>query len=418
MFAHAIIGAGWGDEGKGLATDALAARLVAEEREVTVVRSNGGAQAGHGVTLPDGRHHVFHHVGSGSFSGAGTHLSQFFVCHPMVFFDEIEALAGKGVSDLAISADPRAPITTPWDMAINQALELSRSEGRHGSCGLGFGETLERMEAGPVLRMKDLRSPELRDLVRAIRDAWTPARMSALGLSIPDGPLGEVLAGSDVVLDRYIEDLDRFAGVVSMQRDAGLRAADAIIFEGAQGLRLDMDLGEFPHVTRSFTGLPNMVNIAREAGIDAIEATYMTRAYATRHGRGPLPHDRGTTPLDGTSVIDRTNVANPWQEAVRYAPLHLRSMERIIDADIARVGGTASVSAALGITCLDQVDEDIELCIFKDDEYGRPGSACVTRGAVADVISEQLGRPLRMTSAGPTRADVTWSDGVTSPEPA
>jgi adenylosuccinate synthase len=166
--AYGIIGAGWGDEGKGLATDALTAQLVAQGRKVTVARSNGGAQAGHGVTMADGRHHVFHHISSGSFQGATTHLSRFFVSHPMVFLPEFEDLKRKGVTDIEITADPRSTVTTPWDMAINQAVEITRGGGKHGSCGLGFGETLERHENGPKLTMDDLSRPDLKDRVLEI----------------------------------------------------------------------------------------------------------------------------------------------------------------------------------------------------------------------------------------------------------
>src|SRR5262245_5537631 len=91
--AHAVIGAGYGDEGKGVLVDALAST---RSGPTVVVRSNGGAQAGHTVTLPDGRRHVFHHFGAGALAGAATHLSRFFVHHPMLFASEREALIALG----------------------------------------------------------------------------------------------------------------------------------------------------------------------------------------------------------------------------------------------------------------------------------------------------------------------------------
>jgi adenylosuccinate synthase len=400
---QAVIGAGWGDEGKGMAVDGLSAALASDGHAVTVVRSNGGAQAGHGVTLADGRHHVFHHIGSGSFTGASTHLSRFFVSHPMLLFQELRDLEKLGVTDLVIEADPLSAITTPWDMAINQAMEMARGNGKHGSCGLGFGETLQRMENGPQLQMRDLSTPGLQSQVEKIMDVWMPQRLEDLGIDIPDGVLGEVLEGSTEVFSHFMNDLERFSEMVSVRSDAYLRTGDAIVFEGAQGLQLDMDLGEFPHVTRSHTGMKNVSEICELAGIDRIEVNYMTRAYATRHGAGPFPHDQGTMPMDGLTVVDKTNVDNEWQDAIRYAPLDLRILERIIDADMDRSQRQGlTIDAGIGVTCVDQIDETVGMKIldFGDDEQiiGQ-----VDKEGVAHVISGQTGQELKLVSRGPTR---------------
>lgn len=408
--AHAIIGAGWGDEGKGMATDALVAKLQGEGRAPVVVRSNGGAQAGHGVMTPDRRHHVFHHIGSGAFLGAPSHLSRFFVAHPMLLGMEIDELADKDAPVPVITIDPRAPVTTPWDMAINQVLERARGGLHHGSCGLGFGETIARTEEGPSLTAGDLFDTGLEDkLMRIMRD-WVPARVDAHGVELyrAERHLQEVLGGNPDYLRRFVGDVRRFAGEVSLMDDAALSDADAVVFEGAQGLRLDMDLGEFPHVTRSRTGLPNMVEVANEAGLDAITTLYLTRAYATRHGRGPLPLDRGTTPLGGTAVQDLTNAPNAWQGHIRYAPLHLHSMGRIISADIERVAGQGvEIHAGLGVTCLDQVrgSLDVNVLGLTEDEETEEGPALapVDRDAIADVLRGHLGLPIFLQGRGPTR---------------
>ncbi len=403
--AYGIIGSGWGDEGKGLATDALSAKLGEQGRDVTVVRSNGGAQAGHGVTMSDGRHHVFHHIGSGSFRGAATHLSRFFVSHPIVFFSELEDLARKGVRDLQITADPRSPITTPWDMAINQAAEIARGGDKHGSCGLGFGETLERQENGPSLTMQDLTSPDLMSRVREISSVWVPARLAALGITdIPDH-LRPVLSNAPGFIGRFAKDLHGYRANVSLMSDDTLGNRDAVIFEGAQGLQLDMDLGVFPHVTRSHTGAKNMVEIARGAGTTDLEAIYMTRAYATRHGAGPFPLDRGTTPLPGTHVIDRTNGANEWQDAIRYAPLDLRELDRIISADLARSAGQGvSIDHGLGVSCLDQLGDKLLMSVMDMGEG--PFVSAISSENLADVIAGLSGHPLKLKSSGPCSENV------------
>lgn len=393
---HAVIGAGWGDEGKGLAVDALAASLGGD---VVVVRSNGGAQAGHGVHTPDGRHHVFHHIGAGSFTGARTHLSKHIVAHPMVFFDELRALEAKGVTPL-VSMDPRAQITTPWDMAINQSLEYLRGGSRHGSCGLGFGETIERSEKGYGLSFEDLSSGDLPDILKAIYKEWVTPRLEELDLVNRDYPLKQILTGQLELRDVFIEDCRNFASHVAIEADAYVGEADHVIFEGAQGLRLDMDLGEFPHVTRSLTGLPNMIDVALEAGIAEIEVTYMTRAYGTRHGAGPMPHEHGIQPPAYAEVTDLTNAPNEWQGDIRYGDLDLDGMRDVIQRDLKRVEKLGvTCSAGLGITCLDQLQapvdmvlDDLPLTLMPEDiDYAVPRA---------------LELPLHLASRGPHRGKV------------
>lgn len=393
---HAVIGAGWGDEGKGLAVDALAASLGGD---VVVVRSNGGAQAGHGVHTPDGRHHVFHHIGAGSFTGARTHLSRFFVAHPMVFFTELEALKAKGFSP-SLSMDPRSQITTHWDMAINQSLEFLRGHGRHGSCGLGFGETLERSEAGFGLTFEDLHSADLQKRLEHIRDAWVKPRLATLDLLDRDYPLKNILTGELEMLDIFMMDCLKFSEFVSMAGDADISKADAVIFEGAQGLRLDMDLGEFPHVTRSLTGLPNVVEIAREAGIETIDVTYMTRTYGTRHGAGPMPYELGLEAPGFAKVIDLTNAPNEWQGSIRYGELDLTGLKNIIQRDLARIEGQGvTCNAGLGITCIDQLRAPVDMML--DDL-----PLTLEIEDVDDVLPRVLELPLHLASWGPHRGKV------------
>ena len=110
----------------------------------TVVRFNGGAQAGHNVVTADGRHHTFAQFGSGTFwPGVRTFLSRFMLVDPLALAAEAAHLAAVGVSDaldrLAVDAD--ALLATPYHRAANRARELARGLDRHGSCGMGIGET-------------------------------------------------------------------------------------------------------------------------------------------------------------------------------------------------------------------------------------------------------------------------------------
>jgi adenylosuccinate synthase len=293
--ATVIIGANLGDEGKGLLIDFHAAATPG----ALVVRFNGGAQAGHTVVAPDGRRHVFSHFGSGSFAGAATYLSRFFVAHPPLFLRERAQLACHGLAP-EVHIDPRSVLTTPYDMLINQAIEATRGGARHGSCGIGFGETIQRClrprfatYAGDLLARgwADRLSATLDD----VRVNYVPARLKALGIATLDTGRAALLA-SDTLIERFIADCAAFRDVVAIADLAAVARGRAVIFEGAQGLLLDQDRGWFPHVTRSNTGLKNVIALARDAGIEALDVVYATRAYMTRHGAGPLPHEIAALP--------------------------------------------------------------------------------------------------------------------------
>lgn len=345
--AFGVVGANYGDEGKGRNVDALVRRL---GPDAIVVRSNGGAQAGHTVVTPDGRRHVFHHIGSGAFAGAATHLSRFFVHHPMTFMPERDDLEGQGAC-VDVTADPRGLVTTPWDMMVNQVLEVARGGSRHGSCGYGLGETVGRNEETPHrLAFADLGRPGLADLLSRIRDEWLPSRLAALGVTA-DAETAAAIA-SPQVMDRFIEDCMMFRSTVRMIDDAALGMAPILVFEGAQGLLLDQRGRDFPHVTRSNTGVQNMAAIAVEAGIDSIELHYATRCYLTRHGAGPLPEERDLSMW--FDVVDATNVPNPWQSSIRYGLLDLDLLGRAIHEDISK-SGRIRVDPVISVSCLDQV---------------------------------------------------------------
>lgn len=352
--AWGVIGAAYGDEGKGRTVDALVAGI---QGDVVVVRTNGGAQAGHTVVTPDGRRHVFHHVGSGTFAGAATHLSRFFVSHPMSLMQEIETLEHLGAT-VRISADPRGYVTTPWDMMVNQALEVSRGGGRHGSCGYGLGETVGRCEETSfTLTVGDLQDDDLERRLRAIRDTWLPARLDALDIDEPGREFLR-LADSEAVFTRFVDDCRMFARTVTITSDLDLGSGPAVVFEAAQGLLLDQVRGSFPFVTRSNTGIANMVAVAREAGIEGLAVSYAIRCYVTRHGRGPMTDER---PIDAWfDVVDETNAPNDWQESIRYGLLDPGHLRDAIIADLADAKDMP-VEWGISLSCLDQVCDQVPL---------------------------------------------------------
>ncbi|MTH95071.1 adenylosuccinate synthetase, partial [Roseibium sp. RKSG952] len=391
--AKAVIGSGYGDEGKGLMTDYLAATIP----DAVIVRTNGGAQAGHTVVTPEGVRHVFHHVGSGALAGARTHLSRFFVAHPMFFLNEMEVLAGMG-ANTEVTIDPRALVTTPYDIMVNQIIESRRAKGRHGSCGMGFGETIERSnERLFEITARDLKR-NVRPLLRRIREQWVTRRLEKLGVNDPtEDELAPVQ--SDEILERFAQDCERFRELVRLRDDEDLGREEAVIFEAAQGLMLDQDYGSFPHVTRSNTGMPNIAAVCLEAGIEVVDIYYMTRAYTTRHGAGPLRNE--TESLKGMEVNDPTNAANEWQGALRLAPLDVDGLVRAIRHDLARVGNELDVRPGIVVTCMDQIVGDtapVEVAgkILDEDKSSLLG----------DFGNEWAPYILWGASYGPTRNDV------------
>lgn len=361
--AHVVIGAGYGDEGKGLITDALAYQHVAQGKRVCVVRFNGGAQAGHTVQLPCGHRHVFHHFGAGSLAGASTHLGQRFVIQPMLFKEELLALEGKG--NICISVDPRALLTLPFDVWINQTVERYRGVARHGSCGVGFGEAVHRNETGQpfhritIGELADMGAEGLRARWADIAQNYLPARLTQLG--VPLSYLNE-LFDLNATFDRFIQDCIFFLDHASFALPSQIEC-DVFVLEGAQGLALDEQLGCFPFVTRSKTGLPWALEFLNEIPGCSISATvwYLTRAYTTRHGAGPLAHE-GQITLPQFS--DPTNQPNEFQGTLRLAPLDVDLLETRIHSDLSRsrfLKGKVNLDIGLSVSCLDQMEGEIPL---------------------------------------------------------
>lgn len=349
--AKVVIGANFGDEGKGLITDFLASQTGAE---TLVVRHNGGAQAGHTVTTPDGKRHVFRHFGSGTLAGAQTFLSRFYVCNPILFFKELALLESLNITPkVYVAAD--SPITTPYDMMINQIIEEFRGDGRHGSCGVGCGETVDRTEnTDYAVYFGDLENTDLlRKKLKSIQTAWTPKRLKALGVESLSEEWVQRLNSEDI-FERYLEEVENFLNRANRAPASILEQTEYIVFEGAQGLLLDQERGFFPHVTRSHTGIRNAVTLAQEAGIAGLEITYITRAYNTRHGAGPLPHELPKKPYE--SVVDETNIFNEYQGDLRFGWLDIDQLTKAIQTDFSDAPDSLKVNYQLAVTCVDQIE--------------------------------------------------------------
>lgn len=342
----AVIGANYGDEGKGHIVDYLS------NPESITVRFNGGAQAGHTVINLDGRRHVFHHFGSGSFQGAPTYLGKEFIINPMIFVEELQKLLRHKLKPV-VYVHPDCRVSTPYDAMINQALELKRGSDRHGSCGLGIWETVLRNRTAYDLTYRDMYHADdptiLEDVLRRIKEQYVPKRCRELGIATL--PLLE----SEGIFKHFLADCVQLLDCTKLTEPSFLKKYQTIVFEGAQGLRLDEDGPDFPYVSGSKTGLTNVIKMANEAGlIDPIEAYYVSRPYITRHGAGPLPYERKSFPM--VQIQDDTNIPNEWQGSLRFALLDRNEFAKTVRNDLTSLGTTKNlIRPHLVITCADQV---------------------------------------------------------------
>ena len=345
----AVIGAGYGDEGKGLMTDYFSSQY----DNAVVIRSNGGAQAGHTVVTPEGQRHVFSHFGSGTLNGTPTYLSSHFVCNPTLFVKEHKAFVKEFGIVPKIYVDQNCLITTPYDMLLNQTHEAMRGDDVHGSCGVGFGETLEREMVYGTITVWDLvyydGDAALRDDLDDIREDYVPTRID---LDKVSNNFIEVL-NSQKLIEDFIEACDYMIEhtVIAMPETF---TNNTLIFEAAQGLLLDMDYGYFPHVTRSNCGMKNISEILTHIpGNHDITVNYVRRAYTTRHGAGPLEGELSLANL-GHTVVDKTNITNDFQGTLRFANANFDLFESITDKDFLNYAWRGAKKTTT-MTCIDQL---------------------------------------------------------------
>lgn len=376
-----IIGANYGDEGKGLFTDYFASQA---PEDSIVVRFNGGAQAGHTVVSPDGRRHVFSHFGSGTFLGVPTLLSKFFIVNPLVFVREYAELERVSEFRPHISIDPNAFLTTPFDMFINQTIEKQRAGNRHGSCGLGINETVTRSLRAPEYRLKAgdlLNSISLRQKLNKLKNSWFKERLIELKLNPLEESIQKFVNNTELIIEAYIKDTEQLIAVAAINEK--LPQNKRVIFEGAQGLMLDEDrIDQFPHVTRSKTGLTNVVHLARRFGLEKLSVTYVSRTYLTRHGAGPLEAESDWT------LPDSTNIPNQFQGTLRFAPLSLAVLQQNIEYDLFRAKNSElEITANIAMSCADQVPVPNPRQMFLALEHVSFGP---TRASVCQALSGSI----------------------------
>ena len=317
-----LLGLGFGDCGKGLFTDALTRMFKAH----TVVRFNGGAQAGHNVVLPDGRHHTFSQFGAGTFAdGTMTVLASPVVVHPSAILFEARALERAGVAGAMtrLMIDGRCRVTTPFHQAAGRLREHWRGLAAHGTCGVGVGETVafELLHPGEGLRYAEL---HLTALAHEKLVCIQQSLRAEIGALLSQTPVVTSLRdewrllNDEGVAARWLEQIAPVLQCVNAQTaDAiGTRLSipGTVIFEGAQGVLLDEWRGFHPHTSWSTISTQAVENVLTDVGNAApVEHFGVLRSYLTRHGAGPFPtHDAALNVL-----AEPHNSAAGWQGEFR-----------------------------------------------------------------------------------------------------
>ncbi len=280
MPAVAVVGAQWGDEGKGKVVDILA------EHADIIARYQGGNNAGHTLVV-DGEKTVLHLVPSGVLHpGKICVIGNGVVVDPEVLLSEIERLQARGfvLDESTFKISDRAHLIMPYHRAIDLARERLRGEGRIGTTGRGIGPTYEDKMARIGIRFADLLDEEsFTELLRTTL-AEKNAYLRAL---LDEEPFDFAEIHQTYV--RYRERLARFVTDVSVLLCDALAKGQRLLLEGGQGTMLDVDHGTYPFVTSS-----NTVASAACTGVgippSRITAVVgIAKAYTTRVGSGPFP---------------------------------------------------------------------------------------------------------------------------------
>lgn len=279
MRHYAVIGLGFGDEGKGSVVEFIIQKHLAEhhesEHKLMVVRHNGGQQAGH--TVQKGKlKHTFSNFGSGTLSGVPTYWSQFCTVDPVGFMNEYNILKQKGIKPV-VYMNANSPLTTPLDKVASQRGDYLY----HSTCGTGYGTTLQREENHYHLKVNDFQYRFMFDEKYHVIEHYYQKEHNSLDVS----------HYTRLYKDFY-SSLSEMMKIVTIVDDDFLQSRKTIgysfIFEGSQGLLLDKVHGVFPYVTRSHTGLTNVKKLLTHEQFDSLETYVVTRSYATRHGNGPF----------------------------------------------------------------------------------------------------------------------------------
>lgn len=404
--AVAVIGANYGDEGKGVTVHHLAKTL----KPTLVVRFNGGPQAGHTVhnhtNKGTSQKYIFSTYGSGTFQKIPTYLTSRTLFNPReakIEYEELTKLLGHNIPKLKVNGN--SPIITPWDIALNQFKEKGRGPNNYGSCGKGIGEAVRRIlsKEGPKLYAKDIANPSSSFLFGVEIRKWFASRVKEESEKGNFTYLTEEQKNTLYSVLQYptalMLDLYQYVTIISkiiLVEGKPYKDEDILLYEGAQGLLLDEDDPDHqPHVTWSKTGLQNVVEDCKANSVELTDVYYVTRPYLTRHGNGPV---KAGIEMKGGDIYwgrDVTNKENEYQGKFRYAHLDWEKLQLRIKKDIEAQGFLTTPKVHLVVTCGDQVEnldeEKYRLIIGQDIDELIPSAefeTAITKILDSNVISQ------------------------------
>jgi len=356
MTLQVIVGAQWGDEGKGRIVDWFAAQADFS------ARFNGGDNAGHTVTVGS---QIFklHLVPSGIIHPQIIAiLGNGMVVNPHTLFDEMDILrqAGISVSPQRLRISYAAHLITPAHHALDKALEAARGRGNIGTTGRGIGPAYTDKATRRGLRAGDMLDPDFCDRIgNHVTEANRTLRMLG-ALELDPAPVCVQYGEYAVRLKPHIAD-------TALELHTALDMGKTILAEGAQGTLLDIDFGTYPFVTSSSTTAPGALT-GLGLGLDAardVRVIGVVKAFQTRVGSGPFP----TEVFDDLALRLRGTGEHPWDEygTTTGRPRRVGWLDGVLLKYAVRINGISE----LAVTKLDILSglESIRLCV----SYHRDG---------------------------------------------
>ncbi|TYO96441.1 adenylosuccinate synthase [Desulfallas thermosapovorans] len=279
MSTVVLVGAQWGDEGKGKVTDFLA------RQAQMIVRYQGGNNAGHTV-VADGQTYKLHLIPSGIlYADKQCLIGNGVVIDPGVLLSELDTLEKQGVSTANLRISPRAHVIFPYHKSIDMVEEESKGSRKIGTTCRGIGPTYTDKASRVGLRMTELIDPEeLAEKLRYTLESKNNilSRLYGAGESFDYQQVLEQYSG-------YADRLRDYVADVSVLVNDAIDRGDKVLFEGAQGTLLDLDHGTYPYVTSSH---PIAAAACLGAGLGPTKiktVVGVAKAYITRVGEGPFP---------------------------------------------------------------------------------------------------------------------------------
>ena len=279
MPATVVVGAQWGDEGKGKIVD-----LLAQESDV-VCRYQGGPNAGHTI-IAGGETWKLRQLPSGVVSGTTSVIGAGCVVDPEVLLGEIDLLIERGIDPSIVVVSGNAHLIMPWHVTIDQASERRLGNLQIGTTRRGIGPAYADKASRIGIRVQDLLDPKILrqkiELALAEKNLWLERVYEDEPFDLED--VWSRFAG-------YAERLAPFVGDVSLLVHEALADGKRVLFEGAQATMLDLDHGTYPFVTSSnpiASGAPTGIGIG-PTRIDRVLG--VSKAYVTRVGEGPFPSE-------------------------------------------------------------------------------------------------------------------------------